>query len=79
MGRKNREDETKGIFNLATGTNDITGIEVYDITGKIVWSKKDFEVSNSEIQLDLSQVSQGVYFVKILANNQSTVKRIIKN
>ena len=70
---------SKGIFNLATGTNDITVIEVYDVTGKIVWSKKDFEVSNSEIQLDLSAVSQGVYFVKISANNQSIVKRIIKN
>ena len=70
---------SKGIFNLATGTNEITGIEVYDVTGKIVWSRKDFEVSNSEIQLDLSAVSQGVYFVKISANNQSIVKRIIKN
>lgn len=66
------------IFNLVTGTNEITGIEVYDLTGKTVWSKKDFEVSNSEIQLNLSSVSQGIYFVKISANNQSTVKRIIK-
>ncbi|HBD26351.1 T9SS type A sorting domain-containing protein [Flavobacterium sp.] len=69
---------SKGIFNLATGTNEISEIEVYDVTGKMVWSKKDFEVSNSEIQLNLSSVSQGIYFVKITADNQSTVKRIIK-
>ena len=69
---------SNGIFNLVTGTNEITGIEVYDVTGKVVWSRKDFEVSNSEIQVNLSSVAQGIYFVKISANNQSTVKRIIK-
>jgi hypothetical protein len=69
---------SNGIFNLVSGTNEITEIQVYDLTGKVIWSKKDFEVSNSEIQINLSSVSQGIYFVKISANNQSTVKRIIK-
>ena len=67
-----------GIFNLVTGKNSISGIEVYDLTGKIVWAKKNFEISNSEIQLNLSSVSQGVYFIKISTNNQPIVKRIIK-
>ena len=44
----------------------------------MIWTKKDFAVSNSEIQINLSSISQGIYFVKILANNQSTVKRSIK-
>lgn len=69
---------SKGIFSLATGTNEITGIEVYDVTGKIIVSKRDIGISNSEIQIDLTPASQGIYFVKITANNQSTVKRIIK-
>jgi len=69
---------SNGIFKLVTGTNEITSIEVYDVTGKIIWSKNDFGVSNSEIQLNLSSVSQGIYFVKVVASNQSIVKRIIK-
>ena len=69
---------SNGIFNLVTGENSISGIEVYDLTGKIVWAKKNFEISNSEIQLNLSSVSQGVYFIKISTNNQTIVKRIIK-
>ncbi len=69
---------SNGIFNLVTGTNEITSIELYDLSGKIIWSKKDFEGSNSEIPLNLSLISQGIYFVKVTANNQSIVKRIIK-
>lgn len=69
---------SKGIFNLAVGTNEVSAIEVYDLTGKIVVSKNDLGISNGEIQLNMSSVAQGVYFVKITANNQSIVKRIIK-
>ena len=58
--------------------NTISEIEVYDLSGKLVWTKKGFEVSNTEIQLNLSAVSNGVYFVKITADTQSIVKRIIK-
>ena len=36
-------------------------------------------ISNFETKIDLSNVTQGIYFVKISANNQSIVKRIIKN
>ena len=54
-------------------------IEVYDLTGKIVYSKKDFSNSSDLITLDLSAISSGIYFVKIAAENQSVTKRILKN
>lgn len=69
---------SKEIFNLVTGKNEISEIKVYDVLGKVVWSKKDFEVSNSEIQLNLSSVSSGVYFLRITSHNKSVVRRIIK-
>lgn len=69
---------SNGIFNLVTGENTISEIEVYDLSGKLVWTKKGFEVSNTEMQLNLSAVSNGVYFVKITADTQSIIKRIIK-
>lgn len=69
---------SKGIFNISLGTVTPTAIDVYDVTGKIVWSKKDFAIANAEVSLDLSAVAQGIYFVKISADSQSTVKRIIK-
>ena len=69
---------SKGIFNISLGNIQPTGIDVYDLTGKIVWSKKEISVSNFETAIDLSNVSQGIYFVKIMSNEQATVKRIIK-
>jgi hypothetical protein len=69
---------SKGIFNISLGNLQPTGIEVYDLTGKKVYEKKEVTISNFETKIDLSNVTQGIYFVKIIDNNQSTVKRIIK-
>ena len=69
---------SKGIFNIALGNIQPTSIDVYDLTGKIILSKKDIQISNVEASLNLSNAATGIYFVKITADNQSTVKRIIK-
>jgi len=69
---------SKGMFNISLGNLQPTGIEVYDLTGKKVYAKKEITISNFETKIDLSNVTQGIYFVKIIDNNQSTVKRIIK-
>ena len=67
-----------GIFNVSLGNIAPSLIEVYDLTGKIILSKKDIVTSNSELAIDLSSASQGVYFVKIIENQNQIVKRIIK-
>ena len=69
---------SKGIFNISLGDVQPTAITVYDLTGKIIISKKDIQTSNFETSLDLTNAALGIYFVKITANDQSTVKRIIK-
>jgi hypothetical protein len=69
---------SKGIFNISLGNLQPTEIEVYDLTGKKVYEKKEVIISNFETKIDLSNVTKGIYFVKIIDNNQSTVKRIIK-
>lgn len=69
---------SKGIFNISLGNIQPTEIEVYDLTGKKVYAKKELQISNYEAKIDLSNLTQGIYFVKIINNNQSTVKRIIK-
>jgi photosystem II stability/assembly factor-like uncharacterized protein len=69
---------SRGIFNISLGNLQPTEIEVYDLTGKKVYTKKEITISNFETKIDLSNVTQGIYFVKIKDNNQSTVKRIIK-
>jgi len=69
---------SKGVFNISLGDISPSLLEVYDLTGKIIVSKKDIAITNYETIIDLSNVSQGIYFVKITADNQNIVKRIIK-
>ncbi|RTY96005.1 T9SS type A sorting domain-containing protein [Flavobacterium sp. GT3R68] len=70
---------SKGIFNIAMGTITPKTIEVFDLTGKIIFSRTDFQDNASDIKIDLSAVSSGIYFVKIASENQSVARRIIKN
>ena len=69
---------SNGIFTLVSGSNKIEEIEVFDVTGKVIMSKEEFDLSTNQISIDIASASQGIYFLKITANNQSTVKRIIK-
>jgi hypothetical protein len=67
------------IFNIKIGDIQLQNIEVIDISGKILFSKNDFDNSGGEIQIDLSNVAKGVYFLKLSANKKSVVKKIVKN
>ncbi len=69
---------SNGIFQISLGNIQPTAIDVYDLTGKVIFSQKSVTISDYEASLDLSNISQGVYFVKITADNQNIVKRIIK-
>jgi hypothetical protein len=70
---------SKGIFNVSMGNITPKTIEVYDVTGKIIYSRKDFQNNAKEVSVDLSAASSGIYFVKIASEDQSVAKRIIKN
>jgi hypothetical protein len=67
------------IFNIGIGNSILKTIEVTDITGKTILKQTDFQSNNSEIPLNLSHVSNGVYFVKIATDEAFIIKKIIKN
>lgn len=69
---------SNGIFTLSLGDIEPTSIVIYDITGKIISSNNNILIANYETSLNISTASTGIYFVKIEADNQSIVKRIIK-
>jgi hypothetical protein len=70
---------SKGIFNISFGNLNPNKIEVYDISGKLILQKNSLEVTNNQANIDLSNTSDGVYFVKISTENNTITKRIIKN
>lgn len=69
---------SKGVFNISLGNVEPTSIEVYDLMGKQITMKQKVSISNSEATIDLTNASQGVYFVKISVDGEQIVKRIIK-
>ena len=70
---------SNGIFTIYTNNAPLDQIEIIDLTGKIIKQQKNIKMNNNSTNLDLSEVATGIYFVKIVSNNQTTIKRIIKN
>lgn len=54
---------------------NIESIAVFDVFGKTV---KTFEVNSNQIQLDLSGLSKGFYFLKIANNTGFRLEKVIK-
>jgi len=72
--------QNEGIFNLqAAGEHQITGVQVYDITGKLVYENNT--VKQTQLSIDLSNISTGnlLLFRIQLDNEGIVVKKAIKN
>ena len=69
---------SKDIFTISLGNLQPDSIEVYDVMGKLILKKNTISFANFQTSIDLSSVAQGIYFIKISANGQNSVKRIVK-
>ncbi|MBL1281091.1 MAG: T9SS type A sorting domain-containing protein [Fluviicola sp.] len=67
---------SRGVFSLITEEN-VEKIEISDSKGKIV--KTISNISQSQIEIDLSKQSKGVYLIKAVFNNQIITKRVVLN
>jgi Secretion system C-terminal sorting domain len=66
------------IFNVSLGNINPESIEVYDVSGKTIFSQKEFQNNGNIIPLNLTNASNGIYFVKIATEDQTITKTIIK-
>ena len=79
----NNEDNLFVYPNPVTGklsvssNNIITGLEIIDLTGKIVFSRK-YISGSKKITVDISHINKGIYFIKSFSYNKSYVGRILK-
>ncbi|MCG8687739.1 MAG: T9SS type A sorting domain-containing protein, partial [Desulfobacterales bacterium] len=64
-----------GLFNISVDGNKANGlISVVNLEGKVVYSNK---ISNGLNTIDLSNHSQGIYFMHVKLNDQSKVRKLI--
>ena len=66
---------TNAILNVSYAEN-IGGITVYNTIGQIVIAEKPEQKS---VQIDLSSVNTGIYFVKLSSGNKTTTVKVVKN
>ena len=65
------------IFNIQRLGTEKMVISVYDVTGRLIY--EDQNVLESQYSLDLSNVNNGLYFLKITEGNKGVTKRILVN
>ncbi len=52
-------------------------MQLLDVQGKIVIENRAIEMSNGNTQLDVSIISNGVYFLKMIIENKVVTKRVV--
>ncbi len=79
MGVEVYPNPTNGIVNLSIAGNISNSLEIniFDIAGKVVISKTH-ESGTENVKIDMSELSDGVYFVKIYNGSDIVVKKIVK-
>ncbi|MDG1476947.1 MAG: peptide-N-glycosidase F-related protein [Vicingaceae bacterium] len=70
------------IFNVSISgfENETVNVGIYNIIGEVLMTESATSVNNSlKTSFDLSDVPNGIYFVRVFGEESYTVKKIIKN
>jgi len=66
------------IVNISNSDDiDIKGVNVYDVSGKLV--KSNFYTNQTNVQLNISTFASGLYVFSIKTENGTIIKNVIKN
>ncbi|MEO6305876.1 MAG: T9SS type A sorting domain-containing protein [Bacteroidia bacterium] len=67
---------SKGIITINANDNSKKDLFVYDVVGKIVYSKK--QVEDKETKIDLSELPAGIYSIKVMSEGTIYTEKLIK-
>jgi len=70
---------SQGIFNIRAKANPSLSINVYDVTGKLIYTKDVAKINNNSYRLDLSDYATGVYFLNLESKTSKITKKIVVN
>ncbi|MDX5584739.1 MAG: M4 family metallopeptidase [Aureibaculum sp.] len=68
---------SKDVFTISWDSGSDIDIELFDLTGKKILSKKNIVGRSNKYELDMSEFSKGFYFAKIKIGKGSVTKKII--
>jgi len=70
---------TTGKLKIENGELRIINVEVFDVYGRKQKAEGRKQKAEGEIEIDLSNLAAGVYFVKIYTESEIVTKKVIKN
>ncbi|WP_075343736.1 T9SS type A sorting domain-containing protein [Tenacibaculum agarivorans] len=68
---------SEDIFTINRNTSEELTIKVFDIAGKQILTKKN--ITDTEVALDLSKHSSGIYFLQMFSQGKSATKKLVLN
>ncbi|MDU8886733.1 T9SS type A sorting domain-containing protein [Yeosuana sp. MJ-SS3] len=68
---------SKDVFNIRMAAINEFDYDLYDITGKLIDQEQNIIPANREYQLDLTNLSSGIYLLKIISEGFQTTKKLI--
>jgi PKD repeat protein len=66
-----------GNFTIVSAEGGKTQIQVLDLNGKIIYAETSVITSGMGHQVDVSNVSHGVYILKVMVNQKQSITRLI--
>ncbi len=67
---------SNGMFELEMNNGKFSNVKVFDLLGNVIYSS---ETSAAKAHINLSQITDGVYFITVIdENNNSITKKIVK-
>ena len=66
---------TNDSWNIVSGNDDITSIQVYDVLGKSVYAKT---AASKEVTINASELSRGVYYARVATENGTSTVKLVK-
>ena len=73
----NPNNGTFTIYKMG-GLNKEVKIKIFDISSRLIAEKK-LPVNKEKIEINIQEYRKGIYFVQLITDNKTSIKRIIKN
>ena len=70
---------TQDIMNIYAKDIKVDRVEIINVVGEVISTHQIRSIKSSSIPLDVSQLSQGMYFVRITAEGNHTTTKLMKD
>ena len=69
---------SNGVVELKLNYDENASVQVFDIMGKMIYSFDNHSDNMEEVNACLSNLGEGVYFVKVIVNESNYTSKLIK-